>query len=430
MVSVNIEESAISARKSSRIQLCQAAGVRERALESMRQALTENAGEIFKANREDLKRSETEGLAPPLLKRLAFGDSKLKRVGEGIAALTAMRDPLNRILEKRELDENLILSRITCPIGVIGMIFESRPDALVQMAALCVRSGNAVILKGGSEARASNRILVEVIHDAVTSAGLPKGCIHLAETRDDVKTMLNLNKHINLIIPRGSNEFVSEIMKNSSIPVLGHADGICHIYLDAKADTAMALSIILDSKMQYSAVCNAVETLLVHQDAAPRLLPPIKEAMEAAGCQIRACETARSYIDAAPAGPEDWFMEYLDAILAIRVVRDMDEAVEHIHRCGSGHTEAIITEDADTAEAFLAQVDAADVFHNCSTRFSDGFVYGLGAELGISTAKIHARGPVGVEGLLSHRWQIRGTGQIIADYDEGRRSFTHKTLEP
>ena len=213
MVSVNIEESAISARKSSRIQLCQTAEVRERALVSMRQALTSNAEKIFKANREDLKRSETDGLAAPLMKRLTFGESKLKRVVEGIIALTAMRDPLNLILEKRELDENLILSRITCPIGVIGMIFESRPDALVQMAALCVRSGNAVILKGGSEARESNRILVEVIHDAVTSAGLPKGCIHLAETRADVKAMLGLNKHINLIIPRGSNEFVSEIMR-------------------------------------------------------------------------------------------------------------------------------------------------------------------------------------------------------------------------
>ena len=430
MVIMEIEESARRAREASRLILSQAAEIRTGALAAVRHALSDKAEEIFSANTVDLKRSDRENLAPPLLKRLKFDAPKLERVLDSITALECAEDSLGRILERRELDENLILSRVTSPIGVIGMIFESRPDALVQMAALCLRSGNAVILKGGSEARETNRILAKVIRQASVNAGLPEGWLQMAENREDVRAMLSMNKYIDLLIPRGSNEFVMRIMKDSAIPVLGHADGICHVYLDAAADLEKAVPIVLDSKMQYVAVCNAVETLLVHQDAAARLLPPIGKALESAGCRLLGCEKTRQHIDVDTASEEDWSTEYLDTLLSIRVVAGLNEAVEHIHRYGSGHTEAIVTEDEETAEAFLAQVDAADVFHNCSTRFSDGFVFGLGAEVGISTTKIHARGPVGVEGLLSYRWQVRGSGQIIADYNEGRKVFTHKNLQP
>ena len=422
---MNIIDRAREARDASRLILSRSAESRTTALRSVRQALNHHSGEIFAANRIDLDRSASEGLASPMMKRLKFDDAKLERVCEGIESLELSEDPMGRILEKRELDEGLTLSRIAGPIGVIGMIFESRPDALVQIATLCLRSGNAVILKGGSEALETNRILTRII---AASSTAPEGWIQLAETREEVREMLSLDHLIDLLIPRGSNEFVAHIMRNSSIPVLGHADGICHVYLDAAADPGKAVPIVLDSKMQYVAVCNAAETLLVHTDAAESLLPLVRDSLSAAGCELRGCERTRNVIDVKSASPEDWDTEYLDAILSIKIVDSLDDAIEHIHKHGSGHTEAIITEDEKAADAFLTRVDAADVFHNCSTRFSDGFVFGLGAEVGISTGKIHARGPVGVEGLLSYRWQLRGSGQVIADYNEGRKTFTHKKL--
>ncbi len=425
---MDMETKALSAQKASRHILSQPEELRTRALQFIHRALNDEADDVFQANSRDLKRSEAEGLPPPLLKRLKLDPSKLQRVIDGVIALEKTHDPLGQVLEKRELDRNLILTRVVGPIGVIGMIFESRPDALIQIASLCVRSGNAVILKGGSEAMETNRTLTQVIHDASIQAGLPEGWIHLAENREDVHAMLTMNKYIDLLIPRGSTEFVSYIMSNSTIPVLGHADGICHVYIDSRADPGKAIPIVFDSKMQYVAVCNAVETLLVHQDTAARTLPLIKESLESAGCLLLGCEKTRQFIDVKAVSQKDWDTEYLDAILSIRVVSSLNQAVEHIHNHGSGHTEVIVTEDAEAAEEFLARVDAADVFHNCSTRFSDGFVFGLGAEVGVSTAKIHARGPVGVEGLLSYRWQIRGDGHLIQDYNEGKKSFTHKEL--
>ncbi len=425
---MDMEIKALSAQKASRHILSQPEELRTRALQFIHKALNDEADDVFRANSRDLKRSEAEGLPSPLLKRLKLDPLKLQRVIDGVIALEKTHDPLGQVLEKRELDRDLILTRVVGPIGVIGMIFESRPDALIQIASLCVRSGNAVILKGGSEAMETNRILTRIIHVASIQAGLPEGWIHLAENREDVHAMLTMNKYINLLIPRGSSEFVSYIMSNSTIPVLGHADGICHVYIDSRADPGKAIPIVLDSKMQYVAVCNAAETLLVHQDAAARTLPLIKESLETAGCLLLGCEKTRQFIDVKGVSQEDWDTEYLDAILSIRVVSSLNQAIEHIHSHGSGHTEVIVTEDAEAAEEFLARVDAADVFHNCSTRFSDGFVFGLGAEVGVSTAKIHARGPVGVEGLLSYRWQIRGNGHLIQDYNEGKKSFTHKEL--
>jgi glutamate-5-semialdehyde dehydrogenase len=433
MGNMNITNRAREAREASRRILSRTAESRDKALKAVREALIHRSTEIFSANKIDMERSAAEGLAPPLLKRLKFDETKLSRVCEGIEALEQMKDPISRVLEKRELDKELILSRVAGPIGVIGMIFESRPDALVQIATLCLRSGNAVILKGGSEALETNRVLTRIISEASTNRelpqnGQPEGWIQLAETREEVREMLVLDHLIDLLIPRGSNEFVARIMKDSSIPVLGHADGICHVYLDADADPDKAVPIVLDSKMQYVAVCNAAETLLVHSESAEILLPLIRKSLTAAGCELRGCERTRSIINVKPAVEEDWDTEYLDAILSIRIVDNLDEAVEHIHRHGSGHTEAIVTENESTAEAFLSRVDAADVFHNCSTRFADGFVFGLGAEVGISTSKIHARGPVGVDGLLSYRWQLRGTGQILKDYNEGLKNFTHRDL--
>jgi len=411
----------------------QHARTRTRSLKAVRQALGLGSDEIFAANLIDLERSADEGLAIPLMKRLKIDESKLARVLKGIEALERMPDPVGKVLEKRELDTGLILSRVAVPIGVIGMIFESRPDALVQMATLALRSGNAIILKGGSEAVETNRVLTRIIQEASTGNhpdvnGIPAGWIQLAENRAEVQKMLTMNRFIDLLVPRGSNEFVTSIMKDSSIPVLGHADGVCHIYLDSGANPDIAVPLVLDSKMQYVAVCNAVETLLVHAEAADNLLPLIDASLSAAGCELRGCERTRKIINVEAASEEDWGREYLDAILSIRVVDSLDDAIDHIHLHGSGHTEAIITEDVDAAEEFLSRVDAADVFHNCSTRFSDGFVFGLGAEVGISTSKIHARGPVGVEGLLSYKWQLRGSGQIIADYSDGNKSFIHKKL--
>ena len=427
---MDITQAAREAHQASRKLIALQAQVRTRALAAIRQALHNRADEIFRSNIIDLQRSEAEHLAVPLLKRLKFDQEKLERVLEGISALEEMDDPVAVVLEKRELDTGLILSRVSCPIGLVGMIFESRPDALIQMASLCMRSANAVILKGGSEARETNKTLAAIINDTSTDAGLPKGWIQLAESRDDVQRMLKQDEWIDLLIPRGSNEFIRRIMRDSTIPVLGHADGICHIYIDEDADILKTIPIVLDSRMQYVAVCNALETLLVHRGSAQRILPPLKEALEATGCEIRGCAETRKIILVKEATEKDWASEYLDAILAIRIVESMDEAIHHIHSYGSGHTDAIITENTETAEIFLSRVDSADVFHNCSTRFCDGFVYGLGAEVGISTAKIHARGPVGVQGLLSYRWQLRGSGQIIADYSEGRKVFTHKNLKP
>lgn len=430
---MNIIQRAQEARNASRLILSRSADSRSSALKAVRLALQDHSEEIFSANRTDLERSKSEGLSAPMMTRLKFDQSKLDRVCEGIESLEAFEDPMGKVLEKRELDEGLILSRIAGPIGVIGMIFESRPDALVQIATLCLRSGNAVILKGGSEALETNRILTGIIAAAATGTALsgggqPEGWIQLAETREDVREMLELDQFIDLLIPRGSNEFVARIMRDSSIPVLGHADGICHMYLDSAADPGIAIPVVLDSKMQYVSVCNAIETLLVHVDAAAELLPLLQDSLVGAGCELRGCERSAEIINVIPATEEDWDTEYLDAILSIKIVDSLNEAVEHIHLHGSGHTEAIVTEDNKSAESFLAMVDAADVFHNCSTRFADGFVFGLGAEVGISTTKIHARGPVGVEGLLSYRWQLRGSGQIISDYNEGRRSFAHKEL--
>jgi glutamate-5-semialdehyde dehydrogenase len=401
--------------------------VKNAALTEIAKALQQNRDDIIAANRQDL---ETAGdLAAPLLKRLKFDEAKIADVCAGIHSLIALDDPVGRTLAATELDTGLELYKVSCPIGVIGVVFESRPDALVQISTLCLKSGNACLLKGGSEAARTNRILTRIIAKAADVAGIPSGWIQLLETRQDVAEMLALDKQIDLIVPRGSNAFVRHIMDNTNIPVLGHADGICHVYVDGDADVDMAVRITVDSKCQYVAVCNAAETLLVDAAIAERFLPPIKTALDGRGVTIRGCDRTRAVIEVAPATEEDWSTEYLDYIISIKVVDGLDDAIDFINRYGSHHTDAIVTTDREKAERFMSLVDSADVFWNCSTRFSDGYRFGLGAEVGVSTTKVHARGPVGLEGLIIYKWKLYGKGQVVADYSgPTARKFTHKKL--
>jgi glutamate-5-semialdehyde dehydrogenase len=398
------------------------------ALNRIVQELYSNKDRIFKANEEDIKRSTAENLAMPLIKRLRFDDEKLNGVIDGIKSLIDLEDPIGKTLFATELDEGLELFRVSCPIGLIGIIFESRPDALVQISTLCLKSGNAVMLKGGREALLTNRCLYEIIASATMEAGLPANWINLLENRDEISEMLKLDKYVDLIIPRGSNEFVRYIMDNSRIPVLGHADGICHCYIDKDADIQRTVNITVDSKTQYVAVCNALETLLVHKDIAAEILPTLKEVLEKKNVEIRGCEKTRMIIDCIPATEEDWRTEYLDYILSIKVVESIDEAIEHINTYGSGHTDTIVSKNKENIGKFLEYVDSGDVFANCSTRFSDGFRYGFGAEVGISTNKIHARGPVGLDGLVTYKYKLIGDGHIVADYAENRKKFTHRPI--
>ncbi|MFW5826791.1 MAG: glutamate-5-semialdehyde dehydrogenase [Alkalispirochaeta sp.] len=404
---------------------------RDAGLEAIAAALEARRDEVARANAQDLSAARESGLAQPLYKRLTFDENKIGQAITGIRSVAALPDPVGAVLKRRELDEGLMLVQKSTPIGVIAMIFESRPDALVQIAGLALKSGNALVLKGGSEAAESNRTLARIIAEATEQAGIPAGWIQLVETRADVQALLELDDLIDLMIPRGSNEFVRYIMDHTRMPVLGHADGICHLYLDAAASLEKAIPIAVDSKTQYVAVCNAIETLLVHAESAERVLPPVAAALREKGVELRGCSRSRSYVaDMQPAQDEDWTTEYLDLILSVKVVDSLDDAVAHINRYGSSHTDAIVTDDGAAAEQFLNGVDSASVMWNASTRFADGFRYGLGAEVGISTARIHARGPVGVEGLVTYKWEVHGQGHVVDDYSSGRKAFTHRDLPP
>lgn len=401
---------------------------KNKALAQIAGSLRNSKEDILKANREDLLRSEKESLPAPLLKRLKFDEAKIEDVVDGIYSLINLEDPVGKTVLSTALDDGLELYKVTCPIGVIGVIFESRPDALVQISTLCLKSGNGALLKGGSEARETNRILAEIIIKATGEAGIPANWTALLETRADVKEMLKMDRYIDLVIPRGSNDFVRHIMDNSRIPVMGHADGVCHCYVDDDADMDMAVRIAVDSKTQYVAVCNAAETILVHEKIAPVFLPRLKKALDSRQVELTGCPKTLAVIPAAPATEEDWQTEYLDYKLSVKVVSGLDEAIEHINTYGSGHTDSIITADKEKAARFMDFVDAGNVFWNCSTRFSDGFRYGFGAEVGISTGKIHARGPVGLEGLIIYKYKLLGNGHIVEDYANRSRSFKHKSI--
>ncbi len=426
---MDIQKTSMLAKKASNLMAAVKSDSKNRALKNIAEALKENLHHLISANRIDLERAERQNLPAPLLKRLKFDESKIEEACNGLHSLIDMKDPVGVILRAMELDKGLELYKVSCPIGVIGVIFESRPDALVQISALCLKSGNAVLLKGGSEASETNRMLAEIITKASSDAEIPEGWLALLETRTDVAEMLGMDQYIDLIVPRGSNAFVRHIMENTHIPVLGHADGICHVYIDREADVDMAVKISKDSKCQYVAVCNAVETILVHKDIASRYLPEMKKSLEAEGVEIRGCGETLNIIDVRKAHEEDWRTEYLDLIVSVKVVESLDDAIIHINTYGSGHTDVIVTQDKARALKFMDLVDSADVFLNCSSRFSDGFRFGLGAEVGISTNKIHARGPVGMEGLLIYKWRLFGNGHIVADYSGKKgKSFTHRPL--
>ncbi|MEM7050365.1 MAG: glutamate-5-semialdehyde dehydrogenase [Acidobacteriota bacterium] len=427
-VSPDLASLAQAVRQAQR-QLGSAAGERRSAvLHRLSQLLDERADDLLAANRRDLEAARRRNLAAPLLGRLALDGDKLATLREGIAELADQDDPIGQPVRRTELDDGLVLRQVKSPLGVLLIIFESRPDAVIQIGSLALRSGNGVILKGGSEAVHSNRALIACLRAALEAEGLSPEAICGVEGREAVHQLLELDSLIDLVIPRGSAALVRSIQESSRIPVLGHADGICHLYLDASADVAMATRLALDGKCGYPSACNATETLLVHRDFLPRL-GAVGSALAAAGVTLRADGEAKAHLESAEdASADDWGTEFGDLTLAVRTVSDLDEAIEHIHRHGSAHTEAIVTADPDQASRFLERVDAASVFVNASTRFADGYRYGLGAEVGISTSRIHARGPVGVEGLLTTRWLLEGQGQTAGDYGAGKRAFRHRPL--
>ncbi len=409
--------------------------VKDRALEAMAEALDSNRAAILEANAADLgaasgmlERGEISG---PMFKRLKLDDVKIDGMIAGIRDVISLADPVGERMSALDLDDGLTLYQIRCPIGMLGVIFESRPDVVPQIMSLCLKSGNAVAFKGGREASNSIRVLFGILRDAAASAGVPADAFVLMESRSDIDAILGLHEYIDLLIPRGSNEFVQYIQANTTIPVLGHAAGICHAYVDEHADLEQASRVVLDSKVQYPAVCNALETLLVHSAVADAFLPDMVEMFRGKGVEVRGDDRVLSIIpDAVPATEEDWFTEYGDLTVSVRIVDSLSEAIAFINEHGSHHTDAIMTRDMMRASTFVRMVDSADVFVNASTRFADGFRYGKGAEVGISTNKIHSRGPVGMEGLMIYKYVLVGDGQIVADYvGADRREFTHVPSE-
>lgn len=399
--------------------------VRNNALRAVMEALVANKEEIFAANKIDLEKAAENGISQAVIKRLKFDEGKLQSCIDGINMLIALPDPLKKVLLDRQLDTGLDMYRVTCPIGVIGVIFEARPDALVQISTLCIKSGNCAILKGGKETANSNKTIFNIIKKAVIAAGLPEATLNQAEAHSEIDELLSCDKYVDLLIPRGSNKFVSYIMNNTKIPVMGHADGVCHIYVDEKFDEKLALEVIVDAKTQYCAACNAVETILVNRAIAGEFLPKLKEALLAANVKIRGTKEVADLIDCEVMGEDEFKTEYLDLCLSIKLVDTIGEAVDHINYYGSHHTDCIISDDTTNVEYFMEMVDSAGVYNNCSTRFADGFRYGFGAEVGISTSKLHARGPVGLEGLVTYKYKLYGHGQIVGDYASGKKSFHH-----
>ena len=380
-------------------------------LKDLATALRENAASIFEANQKDLAEAKAAGIAEPLYKRLILNEPKLRDVITGIEQIAAMEDPVGRVVQETQLDEELILKKVQTPIGVLAMIYESRPDAGPQIAALSIRTGNAVLLKGGREAKHTNLAIGEVIRAVLDKYGV-RDVVQLVSTREEIAELLNMDDLINLVIPRGSNEMVRTIQRSTKIPVLGHADGICHVYIDEFADPDKAARIAVDSKAQYPAVCNSAETLLVHAKFPAR--EKVLDALRSAGVELR---------------DSGFGSEYLDLIMNVKIVNSLDEAIDHIHRYGSSHTDTIVTQNGERARRFLNEVDSAGVFWNASTRFADGFRYGFGAEVGVSTNKTHARGPVGVEGLMIYKYQLIGNGHVVATYTgENARPFLHRKL--
>lgn len=392
--------------------------IKNQALENIAQMLEEHKSEIFEANAQDLEEAktlvETGEISQSAYNRLKLDENKMRDMIQGVKDIANLDDPIGKVLLKRQLDEDLILKKISCPIGVLGIIFEARPDVISQISSLAIKSSNAVILKGGKESKNTNKKILVVINSALEKTNeFPQNVIQQVFSREDVAQMLKCDQYINLIIPRGGNNLVKYIKSNTSIPVLGHASGICHIFVDKSADINMASKIVVDAKTQYPSACNAVETLLIHKD-----FPKKDELL--ASLQLNEIKLVPN--------PESWETEYGETTLSVKTVNSLEEAIEHINTYGSGHTDSIITNDLTNAEKFMNNVDSAGVYLNASTRFADGFRYGFGAEVGISTNKTHARGPVGLEGLTIYKYKLYGNGQIVDDYAKGKKSFHHKDL--
>ena len=381
--------------------------------------------EILSANERDCQAAMQDvrvgRMSSSFYDRLKIGEHGIEEITARVREVANLPNPLGRSLAITKLDDGLMLHKESCPLGVVCVIFESRPDVVPQVASLALKSGNAVLLKGGTEALHTNRALVGILHDTLASfPEISANAVTLFQTREEVAHILSLSKEIDLVIPRGSREFVQYVAEHSRIPVLGHGEGICHVYIDAAADFSKAIDIAIDSKAQYPAACNSAETLLIHETVAEELLPLLIEQLTEKGVEVRGCErTMRLALSQSitPASEADWSTEYSDLIISVKIVRDADEAIDHINTYGSKHTESIVTEDSEVAARFMEEVDAAGVYHNASTRFADGYRYGLGAELGISTGKLHARGPVGLEGLTTYKYRLMGNGHTVESYN-------------
>jgi glutamate-5-semialdehyde dehydrogenase len=437
-IAAQVQATRAAARELARL----SAEQRNRILLAAADGLEAGEAEILKANREDcesLEHKERESLnreptagssSAALLKRLKTSAASIKEMAKQVRDVAKLEDPLGRVLATTELDDGLTLEKVSCALGVVAVVFESRPDAVPQVSSLAIKTGNGLVLKGGAEARNTNRVLISIWHEALAavSSSLRPAICALAD-RADVARILEMDRDIDLVVPRGSAEFVDYVFRHSRIPVLGHGSGICHIYVDSTADQKMARDVIVDAKVQYPAACNSVEKVLVHQEIAEEFLPVLVAALRSAGVEVRGCSRTSKMVPHShiiPATEEDWHTEYGDLKITIKIVSDTGEAIEHINHYGSRHTESILTQDERAAELFMDEVDAASVFHNASTRFADGFRYGLGAELGISNSKLHARGPVGLEGLLTYKYKLRGSGQTVTDYAQGKLTFKHR----
>ncbi|MCG8367313.1 MAG: glutamate-5-semialdehyde dehydrogenase [Pseudanabaenales cyanobacterium] len=418
-------------RQAARQLAVMSAEAKNQAIEAIAQALAAATTEILAANQADCEAALADHISKPLYGRLKLDAVKLEGAIAGVRDVARLSDPVGAVHIHRELDEGLVMKRVSCPLGVLGVIFESRPDAVMQISALAVKSGNGVILKGGKEAVRSCQALVKAIQQGLAQVGVNPAAVQLLTTREETRALLQLDEYVDLIIPRGSNAFVRFVQENTRISVLGHADGVCHLYVDKAAKIEQAVAIALDAKVGYPSACNAIETLLVHQDIAADFLPVVAAQLHSHQVELRGDEAARQVLNSLKAATEeDWAAEYSDLILSIRIVDALETAIDHINTYGSRHTDAIVTEDEAAAATFIAQVDAAGVYHNCSTRFADGFRYGFGAEVGISTQKMPPRGPVGLEGLVTYKYQIVGNGHVVATYSGANaKPFTHRDLD-
>nr|WP_297938140.1 glutamate-5-semialdehyde dehydrogenase [uncultured Lachnoclostridium sp.] len=426
---MNIKEALVEMKAQSPVLGATPVEKRNEALSYIIEELKADSAKIFKANEKDLEEAHKANLADAIIQRLKFNEKKLEGLVAGLADLIKLPDPLFKTTLARQLDEGLNMYRRTCPIGVIGIIFEARPDALVQISSLCIKSGNCAVLKGGSETFNTNRVLFQSIQKALVRAGISEYVLFQAEERTEISELLKYDEYVDLIIPRGSNAFVRYIMDNTKIPVLGHADGKCHIYVDTSADFEKALKVIVDSKTQYVSVCNAVEALLVNRAIAKEFLPLLAKTLADNNVTVKGNKEVSDYISCDVVEDAELVKEYLDYIVSVRIVEDEAEAIQYINKNGSHHTDCIIAEDKEAVAQFMRLVDSAGVYNNCSTRFADGYRYGFGAEVGVSTVKIHARGPVGLEGMVTYKYEIYGNGHIVDDYASGKKEFHFKELE-